>query len=171
MGSRTTGILLLLGVLVLAGCVEASVDEEAYQELEAWAASVTTLHDPVIDDLEAVLDDPEVPQLQAVRHLAAVERALEDRDRLADSEEVRTWTLRPPRADGPEVLSGTDLDAVLTDLESSLETLRSVAEQVRDTSDRTDPQLERAVAAADRQAREARSRYREVLFGEDQEAS
>ena len=172
MRGRGTALPLLLGALLalLAGCTEEPVDEEAYQELQAWASSVVALHDPVVDDLQAVLEDPEVPQLQATRNLSAVERALEAREPMADSREIRSWTIRPPRTDGPDVLEGEEFDEVVTDLEDSLEALRTVAERLRDAPDRDDPQLVAEVVDALEQAQEARTRYRVTLFGEGQGA-
>ncbi len=171
MRGRRTGVLLMLGAVLLAGCAEEAVDEAAYQELEAWAAAVVALHDPVVDDLETVLEDPQVPQLQATRNLPAVERALEARAPLADRQEIRSWTIRPPRTDGPDELDGAEFDEVVTDLEDSLEGLRAVAERLRDADDRDDPQLESDVDEAVAQAQEARTRYRVTLFGEGQGAA
>ena len=52
-------------------------------------------------DLQAVLEDPGVPQLQATRHLSAVERTPEAREPMADSREIRSWTIRPPAPTAP----------------------------------------------------------------------
>ncbi len=157
---------VLSGVL-LAGCVEPSFDQDAYDELAAWAASATTLHDPVLDDLEAVLEDPDTPQLQAGRQLPAVERALAAREGLTDADEVRTWTIRNVGPDGEREVTGEEFAALIEELEASLFTLQRAAEDVRDAEDRTDPALEEAVAEADAQAQEARTRYRLLLFGGD----
>ena len=68
-----------------------------------------------------MLEDPGVPQLQATRNLSAVERAPEARELMADSREIRSWTIRPPRTDGPDALEGEEFDEVVDALEQAQE--------------------------------------------------